>query len=217
MTEFKAFEKIARLNRDVVVTEKIDGTNAQVLIIPRKEVPKEELDHPTAPWMSVSPPGLDDFIMLAGSRTRWLGAEDNYGFRQWVSANREELARLGPGAHFGEWWGSGIQRRYGLTGSDKRLSLFNAGRWVPHIHNTDGHPITLQPGQEVAPKCCHVVPVLAIGTLAVVGTCIERLRESGSLAAPGFMDPEGVVVFHTAARTLFKVTLKNDDKAKGQK
>ena len=29
LPEFKPFEKIARLNRECVITEKIDGTNAQ--------------------------------------------------------------------------------------------------------------------------------------------------------------------------------------------
>mgnify|MGYP001595560836 CR=1 FL=1 len=32
MSEFVEFRKIPRLNRDVVITEKIDGTSAQVLI-----------------------------------------------------------------------------------------------------------------------------------------------------------------------------------------
>lgn len=32
----------------------------------------------------------------------------------------------------------------------------------------------------------------------------------GSAAAPGFMDPEGVVVYVAAARTLFKKTIKGD-------
>jgi hypothetical protein len=32
----------------------------------------------------------------------------------------------------------------------------------------------------------------------------------GSAAAPGFMDPEGVMIYHTAAQTYFKKTIKND-------
>ena len=30
--EFIKFEKIARLNREIIITEKIDGTNAQICI-----------------------------------------------------------------------------------------------------------------------------------------------------------------------------------------
>lgn len=45
---------------------------------------------------------------------------------------------------------------------------------------------------------------------------LEQLRTRGSVAAPGFMKPEGVVVFHTASQQLFKVTLENDDERKGK-
>lgn len=30
------------------------------------------------------------------------------------------------------------------------------------------------------------------------------------------MDPEGIIVWHHASRSYFKVLLKNDDKAKGE-
>ena len=104
--EFTEFPKMARLSREVIVTEKIDGTNAQVCI-------------------------GEDGSMLAGSRTRWITPQDdNHGFAAWVEAHREELLTLGPGRHFGEWWGSGIQRGYGLK--EKRFSLFNARRWCQH-------------------------------------------------------------------------------------
>lgn len=175
---FEPFEKMARLSRGCVITEKIDGTNAQIL---------------------VNDDGTD---LRAGSRNRWISPEDdNYGFARWVAENREELLRLGPGRHFGEWWGSGIQRRYGLTGADKRFSLFNSGRWLT---NPD------------RPACCSVVPVLYAGvfTDTAVEAALENLRVGGSVASPGFMDPEGVVVFHAASRTLFKKTIKNDSEPK---
>lgn len=105
MIEFKPFQKIARLNREVLVTEKIDGTNGLV-------------------WIAE-----DGVEMRAGSRSRWITPEaDNFGFAKWVADNAEELRRLGPGYHYGEWWGAGIQRRYGLT--EKRFSLFNVSRWA---------------------------------------------------------------------------------------
>jgi hypothetical protein len=188
--EFQDFPKMARLARDVIVTEKIDGTNAQVCI-------------------------GDDGTLLAGSRTRWITpADDNFGFAAWVESHREELLTLGPGRHFGEWWGAGIQRRYGLT--EKRFSLFNVQRWALHDTAPKTYP-TADPRvtrtQDVLPPCCGLVPLLYQGQFdtAAVDECIERLRLTGSLAAPGFMKPEGVVVFHTAGNVGFKKTLEKDD------
>jgi hypothetical protein len=45
----------------------------------------------------------------------------------------------------------------------------------------------------------------------MVSEVLDTLRISGSQAAPGFMDPEGVIVFHTASRTLYKKTIKDDE------
>jgi hypothetical protein len=176
LPEFKAFDKIPRLRRTVVVTEKIDGTNALV-------------------WIS------DDLsIVAAGSRSRWITpTDDNAGFARWVEEHADELRGLGPGHHYGEWWGAGIQRRYGLD--HKRFSLFNAGRWT---------------AETPAPACCHVVPVLAEGLQEdAVEKALAMLREGGSIAAPGFLRPEGIVVYHTAARSLFKVLLEGDEIPKG--
>lgn len=176
MTDFVPFQKIARLNRNVVVTEKIDGTNALVHI-------------------------ADDCETIQfGSRTRWITPDDdNFGFARWATERRDELLKLGPGMHYGEWWGAGIQRRYGL--SEKRFSLFNVGRW--NAGNV--------------PACCHVVPTLGIGPMReTVDAALARLRAEGSVAAPGFAKPEGIVVFHTASGELFKVTLERDEAPKGQ-
>ena len=177
--EFKEFPKIARLNREVVVTEKIDGTNALVYV------------------------GEDFTTIKAGSRSKWITPEaDNFGFARWVVEHEEELRTgLGPGYHYGEWWGAGIQRRYGLT--EKRFSLFNVHRWADDA---------------VRPKCCHVVPTLwrSFDVREAADTAIAMLRTNGSYAAPGFAKPEGIVVFHTAASVLFKVTLEKDEAPKGK-
>jgi hypothetical protein len=170
--KFEGFGKIPRLKRTAVISEKIDGTNAQVYI-------------------------GEDGQIRAGSRNRWLTLDsDNFGFARWVHENAAELAKLGPGRHFGEWWGQGIQRRYGLD--HKRFSLFQSTRWADDA---------------IRPACCHVVPVLWVGEFNTdaVSTQIERLRTFGSVAAPGFMQPEGVVVFHTASGGLSKVTLEADE------
>jgi hypothetical protein len=177
--EFEEWPKIARLNRNIVVTEKIDGTNAAVVI-------------------------TEDGQVGAQSRTRLITPEvDNYGFAGWVSRNRDDLVDiLGPGRHFGEWWGSGIQRRYGLTGPDKRFSLFNTGRW----HDEHTAEFGRIPG-------LGVVPVLYQGPFdqEAINAELRMLSIKGSVAAPGYMDPEGIVVYVAAARQMFKVTIKGDD------
>ena len=42
-----------------------------------------------------------------------------------------------------------------------------------------------------------------------------QLEQSGSALVPGFMNPEGIVVFHQASRTMFKRTLEGDEQPKG--
>jgi hypothetical protein len=49
-----------------------------------------------------------------------------------------------------------------------------------------------------------------------VQMCLDALELGGSQAAPGFMNPEGVVVYHVAGNVGFKKTIKNDDKPKGK-
>lgn len=174
--DFIGFPKISRFNREVIVSEKIDGTNAQIYIDETGEK------------------------IFAGSRTRWIKpSDDNFGFAKWVQENKTELLRLGPGSHFGEWWGQGIQRTYGLK--EKRFYLFNSKRWA-----------------ESRPSCCGVVPILWEGLFCDLDTesIIEKLKTTGSVAAPGFMNPEGIVIFHTANGSLFKMTTENDHQPKGR-
>jgi len=178
LPEFKPFPKIPRFSREVLITEKIDGTNGIIHVNDRG----------------------DD--LLAGSRSRWISpTSDNYGFAKWVQSNREELLKLGPGTHFGEWWGNGIQRGYELK--EKKFSLFNVSKWA-----------------EDRPKCCDVVPVLWRGNMNDVSKAIENclfdLGANGSVASPGFMRPEGIVIFHIAGGALFKKTLEKDESPKGK-
>lgn len=176
LNEFVEFPKIPRLKRGCVISEKIDGTNAQIIV-------------------------TDDGQVRAASRNRFITPDnDNYGFAAWVEQHKDELLRLGPGRHYGEWWGAGIQRRYGMN--EKVFSLFNVARYKK------GAP----------PECCRLVPVLYQGdfTTTAVDAALEQLRTTGSVAAPGFMEPEGIVVYHAAANQLFKVTLDNDALPKSQ-
>ena len=164
--EFRKWESIKRVNTSVVITEKIDGTNGII--------------------------GIDETGKIwAGSRTRWLTeTADNYGFYKWVMENETELKRMGEGYHYGEWYGKGIQRGYGLD--HRRFALFNVGRW-----------------KEWRPECCETVPVLYSGEWAgdTIGLVAKQLREGGSVAVPGFTNPEGLVVYHNASSHLFKYIL----------
>ena len=164
---FEAWPEMQRWKRvSVTITEKIDGTNAQIYIPSNPE-------HP----------------VLAGSRTRWIGptfGTDNFGFGAWVAEHAELLRRLGPGRHYGEWWGAGIQRRYGLD--HKRFSLFNVRRF------SGGVPQGL-------PDCVGTVPVLYQGSFdpRAIDKVIAKLYLTGSRAAPGWSGPgkagpEGVVI-----------------------
>lgn len=200
MTDYPAFGKIPRWYRDITITEKIDGTNGQIYI--RREPVDEPKDYVGVHTDERGPHMGYYFMVSAGSRNRWLSPEkDNFGFAAWVYANAEALAEtLGEGHHYGEWWGQGIQRKYGLQ--EKRFSLFNTHRWK----DLDG---TQVPG-------LHCVPVLDMRTLTekAIEQALDRLDETGSRAAPGFMNPEGIVIYHHASGNYFKSTLDGDG-AKG--
>lgn len=76
--DFVEFPKMARLSREIIITEKIDGTNACVFV-------------------------GEDGKIKAGSRTRWITPQDdNFGFAAWVEQNADTLRELGPGRHFGD-------------------------------------------------------------------------------------------------------------------
>jgi hypothetical protein len=105
---FEAWPKIGRAKGSpltVTVTEKIDGTNACIII-------------------------ENGEITGIQSRTRLITPEsDNFGFARWVMDNAGELVTwLGDGRHFGEWAGPGIQKNpHNLL--RKTLFLFNTQRW----------------------------------------------------------------------------------------
>lgn len=179
---FIPFPKLARLSRGCVITEKLDGTNAAVIV-----------------YESVG--DIHTTLKVAAqSRTRLITpgkTTDNYGFAAWVAENEAELLKLGVGHHYGEWYGRGIQRGYGLD--EKRFALFGAHYWPP---------------ERPRPACVSVVPVLFEGAFCTdaVTHAMGVLRATGSQAVPGYMDPEGVVVWHEASRALFKKTYDDNHK-----
>lgn len=166
--DFVAWPKTPRLSKAfwVTITEKLDGTNAQITIV-------------------------DGKIVSVGSRTRFITPgklTDNYGFAGWVERNTDELLKLGDGTHYGEWYGNGIQRGYGLD--EKRFALFNPLRYRGALDARNaGHP-------QAFPDCVETVPVLFTGQFNadVVNQMMDLLRTQGSLAVPGYMNPEGLIV-----------------------
>jgi len=189
MIEFRGFPKIARLSREIVITEKIDGTNGSIYI-------SEDLSPITCESGRIVP-------FLVGSRTRWIFPEnDNHGFARWAYEHANDLLKLGKGQHFGEWWGQGINRNYGLT--EKRFSLFNIAKWSDDT---------------VRPECCRVVPVLYRGIFdtQIIEGVLKQLSIDGSYAEKNFMKPEGIVIYHTHGNLFFKKTIEGDEKPKSVK
>jgi hypothetical protein len=180
--EFVKFPKLYRLNGDTIVTEKIDGTNACIVI--------DELGN-----------------IYAQSRTRIITPQsDNFGFAGWVDKNKEYLvSKLGIGRHYGEWWGKGIQRGYGRV--NKIFSLFNTSVWSEEMFAN-------RKEQDIS-----VVPVLFTGAFITAVTCAElfmdNLKASGSIAAPQYDNPEGIVIYDINSGYSYKKTFDYDDTGKG--
>lgn len=191
IVDHEPWMKIPRFfDSKIVLTEKIDGTNGLIYI-------NTKLDG-------------EDYIQ-AGSRNRWLSLEDdNFGFAKWVNENKEELVSLlGPGYHYGEWWGQGIQRRYGMD--RKVFSLFNVHRWkdlwdgyhicdvVPHLElnigefNPSEYEIDMCDDFDIAMKSAH-------------DYFMDQSRAAGKYGVD-FKTPEGFVIFHERSRQIFKVPI----------
>lgn len=168
--EFVKFPKIPRLKNSVLrITEKIDGTNAQVTV----------------------PEGGGPLVV--GSRNRVITpgkTTDNFGFAAWVTEHEEQVRALGPGTHYGEWWGPGIGRGYGVV--QRTWSLFDYEDDLP------AGPIDRVP-------VLHRLKMTESNITVFIRDAIAWLMTGGSVAAPGWMQPEGLVVQFGGAR--FKVIL----------
>lgn len=176
--EFQKWPSIPRLtNLFLVIEEKLDGTNSAFHI-------------------------EDGRVVGVQSRKRLITPDnDNFGFARWVMEREDILVdSLGDGLHYGEFWGSGIQRGYGLTNGDKRFSLFNSARWASAREYFESLGI----GLSVVPTLFHG-KVGTAGIEGAVDSALNTLKENGSLAAPGFDRPEGVIVNMMDFRGRFKV------------
>ena len=192
MQAFEAFPKIPRLHGDVIVTEKIDGTNACIELAPGSvSACSRNRRLVTISWQ----PEREQHPLV-----EWHGM-DNYGFGAWVLANYQSLVRLGYGRHFGEWYGRGIQRTYGLD--HKRFALFREPK--------NGLPEGLPSNVGVVPRLAH----LNMFDSNELANILAFLQVQGSEAVHGFMQPEGLVAFHVRSGQLFKYTVEAGPK--GQK
>jgi hypothetical protein len=177
--EFIEYPKTPRLFRGMTVSEKIDGTCCALYI-------------------------TEDEVVASGRNKFITPANDSFGFATWAHINAHTLREdLGTGIHRGEWWGSGIQRKYGREKGDKTFSLFNTSKWQYVNFKT---------------PALDVVPVLYEGLFseAMIRTTLNSLKETGSWAQPGFMHPEGVCVYHEGANMVFKVLVDNDNLPKSK-
>lgn len=172
--EFRGFGKLQRLydsRHGVVITEKVDGTNGAIHV-------------------------RDGRVVGVQSRKRLIyPGKDNFGFATWVSENNDLIAEiLGDGLHYGEWYGKGIQRGYGLD--ERRFALFNTSRWKDLAH-----PDLPQ---------LHGVPELYSGSIeesgldTAVSEALAVLQDTGSGVNPGYQNYEGIVVHFPDSQTSFK-------------
>lgn len=199
MHVFEAFPKVPRFNREIIVTEKIDGTNAQLFITQSDGL--SDVSHALARSGSLA--------LFAGSRNRYLAPEsDNFGFAAWASTNGVALIELlGAGRHFGEWFGKGIQRGYGME--TRELALFNTERWSWFAD--------ARAAGKAVPEGLTTVPTLYRGKMDQneINYCLYHLKAYGS-RINRFPSAEGIMVYHSAANHSFKITVDSDEKGKGQ-
>ena len=201
---FQAWPKTPRLNRDMIVTEKIDGTNAAVIVVPAPDgFERGNTTDDNVAVCVMTTHGL--YLVAAQSRKRLVSPgkqTDNAGFAAWVRHEAGNLAEvLGEGYHYGEWWNAQAARQ-ALAEGEKRFSLFNVNRYADVA-------FAQAPGLDL-------VPVLYEGPFsqARIEMLVAELREHGSKAHPG-IPAEGVIVFHKAAGHVYKVLCHGDEFPKG--
>lgn len=231
MAEFKPYGKTPRLFREVIITEKIDGSNAGIHIEPLQDIlPSDGI---FTPWEGF-PPGWhyaeqwltkDSSLALvdgvgyrvtAQSRNRIVTPNrsgfttDNYGFAAWVHENRQVLVEvLGKGLHYGEWYGKGVNYGYGLD--HKRFALFAVDRydqaellWARKLDV----PIETVPELWRGTFSEDIVMEL-INDLRTYGTRIPHLSQG--VHESQIPKAEGLIVYHTQSRQVYKVLCENDE------
>lgn len=174
--EFKPWPKIYRENSNIIISEKIDGSTGCIII---------------NDWYdTVSNKDRLEVVGVQSRKRLITPLDDNYGFAAWVYDNQNELLKLGPGYHYGEWAGPGINKnRHKLN--EKRFFMFNTLRWGDHNPNT--------------PDVCDVVPVLYEGE-GEPGIIQDVMNDLLLVRSQQGINPEGVVVFNKSTQLMTKYT-----------
>lgn len=191
--QFKSWGSTTRENKNKTITEKIDGTNACLVI--------------------------KDGEVKAQSRKRMITPDDdNYGFAKWAYDNAGALMdTLGFGYHYGEWYGEGIQKNpLGVEG--KRFALFNATKYT----EGNGFDLSRVDGLETVPLLHHgqcdlwTIPNI-MQDLDVYGSKVKGAK-TRAISVPGLdeilfnkaADAEGIIIWNNETRTRTKMLLEND-------
>jgi hypothetical protein len=204
--EFEPWGKTPRfVNETITITEKIDGTNACIVILPFDAEAHHDLTS-TGKALMVNMdevPGFEPthtFATQSRKKFIWPGKQsDNAGFAAWAWENAYDIiSDLGYGKHYGEWWGRGIQRNYGLD--TKKFSLFN-----PWRYSEDGDRL-------FTVKEMGTVPTLYTGDANTenIYNALRYLEEHGSVAAPEWRTPEGIIISYKLAQTRYKLLINDD-------
>ena len=163
---YNSFPSIERLeNIYCIISEKIDGTNSLIEI--------------------------NETNVRFGSRNRYISfSDDNAGFANFFKdyeARFEDAAKdittdeSYPLRIYGEWFGCGIQRGYGLK--DKFFMPFNSFYSEKLIE--------YQVPNVIAPNIMYTGKF----SMEVVDTCMQQLKLNGSGVVKDYKQPEGIVIF----------------------
>lgn len=205
--EFRAWPKTPRLFREIVITEKVNGTNSAVII-------QEWPDRAEADPNRLALINRDGVLyeIAAQSRKRLITpgkTTDNYGFAAFVQLNAEVLFDLlGPGRHFGEWWGDGIQGQKTISNM-RGFALFNTdkhGGMYEWLKAPDGRDVLVEPVWEIYRGPFSEERIQLV---------LDELKKNGSYMNPT-SEAEGICVFHTQSRQVYKYTIEGDDAHKGE-
>lgn len=191
MGEFKKWESTPRWHKGLTITEKIDGTNACIIIYNGQ--------------------------VKAQSRKRLITPDDdNMGFAKWVYENAGALTdTLGYGYHYGEWFGPGIQKNP-LGVESKRFALFHATKYT----EANGYELNKVDGLETVPLLFHgqasawTIPS-ALQGLETYGTKVQgaaRREVINAFDEKVWVNAkaEGIIVWHKETQQKYKILLEDD-------
>jgi hypothetical protein len=207
MPKLKRWSTAPELFGSATLTELLDGHTIGIHVEVLKRNPRSgEVTVRDGDVMRVDPVGGAQFFRVwVQNRERMVTPDqrDVQGVAAWVKAHAGAIAEtLGPGIHFGEWWGYKICRGYGLPAGDRRFSLFNTARWG----FIDGTQV----------PSLYTVPVLWEGPLEdnwnTVREQMDKLHEQGSSAVPGYRYPAGVLLYHASADAMMRHVFKGEER-----